>query len=74
VKRQLLNKQSASSESVPDLLSRLDEIIKETDEIDDASRFMLDDTFDIKAFEFSQCDCKIIMITLNEAKSLCSKV
>ena len=47
---------SATSESVPDLVSQFDEIIQETDEIDDDGRFTLDSIFDFNKFESFQCD------------------
>jgi hypothetical protein len=47
---------STTSESVPDLVSQFDEIIQETDEIDEDGRFMLDSTFDFNKFESFQCD------------------
>ena len=51
-----LENKSATSESVPDLLSQFDEIIQETDEIDDDGRFTLDNIFDFNKFESSQGD------------------
>jgi hypothetical protein len=47
---------SATSESVPNLVSQFDEIIQETDEIDDNGTFTFDSIFDFTKFESFQCD------------------